>query len=135
MVRLKTIIKRVISYILALIFAVIFALYFNANVGWYMLIALILAPVMSVILAWITSKAIFITYHMEECVMSKGEKCHMEINVQNKSIFPTTPIELIVLNGEGVKSKEKSVLCSVAPCICCRSRTDKNYRLFGTSVV
>ena len=135
MVRLKTIIKRVISYILALIFAVIFALYFNANVGWYMLIALILAPVMSVILAWITSKAIFITYHMEECVMSKGEKCHMEINVQNKSIFPTTPIELIVLNGEGVKSKEKSVLCSVAPRTSSVVKITYEARISGPSVV
>ena len=46
--KLIKIIKGVISYILALILATIFALYLNANVGWFMLIALILAPVMSV---------------------------------------------------------------------------------------
>lgn len=135
MVGLKKIIKRAVSYILALSLAVIFALYFNANVGWYMLIALILAPVMSVLLAWITSKGIYITYHMEEDIMSKGDKCHMEVNIKNRWIFPTTPIEVMVLNGEGVKSKEESILCSVAPRTSSVVKITYEARISGPSVV
>ena len=135
MVRLKKIIKRAVSYILALILAVIFALYFNANVGWFMLMALILAPFMSVLLAWITNKGIFVTFSMEEDIMSKGDKCYMEVNIKNRSIFPTTPIEVVILNGEGVKSKEDSILCSVGPRTSSMVRITYEARISGPSVV
>lgn len=133
--KLIKIIKGVISYILALILAIIFALYLNANVGWFMLIALILAPVMSVFFAWITSKCIGVTYHMDECVMSKGDKCCMVVNIKNQSIFPTTPIELVVLNGEGVKSKEERILCSVGPRMAGEVKITYEARISGPSVV
>ena len=131
----KKLIKKAVSYILALVFAVIFALYFNANVGWFMLIALILAPVMSVLLAWITSKGIFVAFFMEESIMSKGDKCYMEVNIKNRSIFPTTPIEVIILNGEGVKSKEVSVLCSVGPRTSSVVSIEYEARISGPSIV
>ena len=100
-----------------------------------MLIALILAPVMSVLLGWITSKGIFVTFYMEEDVMSKGDKCYMEVNIKNRSIFPTTPIEIMVLNGEGVKSKEESVLCSVGPRTSGVVKIEYEARISGPSIV
>lgn len=133
--KLIKIIKGVISYILALILAIIFALYLNANVGWFMLIALILAPIMSVFFAWITSKGIYVTYHMEECVLSKGDECGMLVNIKNKSIFPTTPLEIVVLNGEGVKSKEERILCSVGPRMSSAVKITYEARISGPSVV
>ena len=133
--KLTKIIKRVISYILALILAIIFAIYLNANVGWFMLIALILAPVMSVFFAWITSKAIVVAYHMDESVMSKGDKCYMFVNIKNRSIFPTTPLEIVVLNGEGVKSKEERILCSIGPCMASVVKITYEARISGPSVV
>ena len=111
----KAVIKGIISYILALTLSVIFALYLNANVGWFMLIALILAPVMSVFFAWLSGKTVSVQCSMDECTLYKGDTCEMEVTVSNRSIFPTTPIELVVLNGEGVRSKEKSILCTVLP--------------------
>ncbi len=109
----RTIVKGIISYILALILTVVFALFLNANVGWYMLIALILAPVLSVFFAWLTAGAVSIKCDMLEGRVSKGDICKMTLTVQNKSIFPTTPLEIKVLNGEGVFSGDEKILLSV----------------------
>lgn len=112
---LRVVIKRIVSYILALALAFVFALYLNANVGWFMLIALILAPLMSVFFAWLTSKTISVQCNIEDGLLSKGDNCEMTVIVKNKSIFPTTPIELVVLNGDGVKSLDKNIICTVMP--------------------
>lgn len=111
----RGIIKSIISYILALMLAVVFALYLNANVGWFMLIALILAPVASVFFAWLTSKTVSVSCQISGGMLSKGDDCQVLISVKNKSVFPTTPIELSVLNGDGVRCADKKILCTVLP--------------------
>ena len=80
------IVKRIISYILALSLTVVFALFLNARVGWFMLIALILAPVLSVLFALITKKTLKYTYEMEEVKLSKGDYCELKVKLYNKSI-------------------------------------------------
>lgn len=113
--KVKAIVKGVISYILALILTIIFALYLNANVGWYMLIALILAPILSVFFALLTSKTITVDCDMVDGRVSKGDICNMALIVHNKSIFPTTPIQAQILNGNGVFSDDDTILISVLP--------------------
>lgn len=109
----KTIVKGIISYVLALILTVVFALFLNANVGWYMLIALILAPILSVFFAWLTARSITAKCDMTEGRVSKGDICDMTLTVQNRSIFPTTPLEIHILNGMGVASDNDKILLSV----------------------
>lgn len=111
----KKIIKGIISYILTLALTVIFALYLNATVGWFMCVALILALLLSVFFALLTTLGVSVTCEMEDCILAKGDTCEMTITVQNKSLFPTTPIEIEMLNGEGVKSEEKQVLVTALP--------------------
>ena len=43
--------KGIVNYIFAMIFAIIFALFLDANVGWFLLLSLILAPLLSVFLS------------------------------------------------------------------------------------
>ena len=109
----KTIVKSIISYVLALILTIVFALFLNANVGWYMLIALILAPILSVFFAWLTARSIAVKCDMTEGRVSKGDICNMTLTIQNRSIFPTTPLEIRVLNGMGVFSTDDKILLSV----------------------
>lgn len=113
--KVRAIVKGVISYILALILTIIFALFLNANVGWYMLIALILAPVLSVFFALLTSKTITVDCDMVEGRVSKGDICDMALTVHNRSIFPTTPIQVQILNGDGVFGDDDKILISVLP--------------------
>lgn len=111
----KKIVKGIISYILALALTIFFALYMNATVGWFMFVALILALVLSVFFAFLVMGSVEVTCDMEDCILAKGDCCDMTITVMNKSLFPTTPIEIEILNGEGVKCTERSVLVTVLP--------------------
>lgn len=115
MKRIFIIVKGVIGYLLALILNVIFALFLNANVGWYMLVALILAPVLSVFFALLTKTGIRITTQIESVQLSKGDYAEMMVTIKNKTIFPTTPIELKILNGDGVICTDTGVITNVLP--------------------
>lgn len=131
----RMIIKRVTSYVLALMVSVIFALYLNANVGWYMLIALIIAPLISVFFAFITAKSVKVSCDIRECVLSKGDKYSITATISNRFIFPTTPIELYVLNGDGVKSNDKRIICSVLPLSDSKVKISFEARICGPSYV
>ena len=111
----KKIVKGIISYIFALALAVFFALYLNATVGWFILVALILAPALSVFFALLTTLFVKVTIEMEDCILAKGDSCQMQIHIRNKSLFPTTPLEIEMLNPDGVKCRDKKVIVSLLP--------------------
>lgn len=109
----KVIIKGIINYIFAMVFATIFALFLNANVGWFILLALILAPIVSVFLAWLSGRFVAVSCEMESELLSKGDKCDVTVLVRNNSIFPTPPIEISMTNEPGVRCEEPNILVSV----------------------
>ncbi len=109
----RVIVKGIISYIVAILFAIIFGLFLNANVGWFILLTLILAPVLSVFFAWLASRMISVSCQMEDALLAKGDTCSMTICVHNKSIFPTPPVEVQLTNEARVRSEKKDWLVSV----------------------
>ncbi len=112
MKRFFRIAKGIINYIGAMMFAVIFALFLDANVGWFILLSLILAPLLSVFLAWLSSRLLTVSCDMKEAILSKGDSCCMTIHIANRSIFPTPPLELTLTKAAGVCSKEPYILAS-----------------------
>lgn len=113
MKRFFRIAKGIINYIGAMFFATIFALFLDANIGWFILLSLLLAPLLSVFLAWLSSRLITVTCQMKESILSKGDSCQMTIHITNRSIFPTPPIELTLTKAPGVCSMEPYILASV----------------------
>lgn len=109
----RVIVKGIVNYIFAMIFAVIFGLFLDANVGWFILLALILAPLMSVFFAWISCRRIELSCEMDDAFLAKGDTCVMKVNVRNKSIFPTPPIAIKLADEAGVKSDNNQLLVSV----------------------
>ncbi len=109
------IIKGIINYIFAMIFAIIFGLFLDANVGWFILVTLVLAPFLSVFFAWLSSRMIQISCEMEDALLSKGDTCNMVIRVRNLSIFPTPPIAIQMSNEAGIRCDNKELLVSVLP--------------------
>ncbi len=132
---LRKMISGIISYILALVLAVIFALFLSANVGWFMLVALILALVLSVFFALMTRRFVKVECRLEGDLLSKGDTYTMTVSVYNRSIFPSTPIELSILNGDGVKAREKNVLVSVMPVSVKSFKIEFEARISGPSYV
>ncbi len=105
--------KGIINYIFAMIFAIIFGLFLDANVGWFILLILILAPVLSVFLAWLSAGMLEITSHMEDALLSKGDTCTMHVTVRNRSVFPTPPIAIDLTEEAGVRNTSPNLLLSV----------------------
>lgn len=105
--------KGIINYIFAMIFAIIFALFLNANVGWFLLLAFILAPLLSTLLAWISSLLITVDIEIKEDILSKGDICSMTVHIKNPSIFPTPPLDITLTNEPGVKSSHPNIMASV----------------------
>ncbi len=131
----RKIISGVISYILALMLAVILALFLSANVGWFMLIALILAPVLSVFFALLTRRFLKVHCEVKDSLVSKGDIYSMTVTITNKSIFPSTPVEVSILNGDGVKSKDKAIIASVFPMSKRTFKIDFKADISGPSIV
>lgn len=113
--KIRVIVKGIINYIFAMVFSIIFGLFLDANVGWFILLTLILAPVISVLFAWISSRLISVTCRMEDALLAKGDTCSMSMSVHNKSIFPSPPLLVNLTNEVGVRSESKSLLVSVLP--------------------
>ena len=111
----RVIVKGIINYIFAMVFAVIFALFLDANVGWFIVLTLLLAPLMSVFLAWLASRMLRFSCEMEEALLSKGDICTMQVSVQNRSIFPTPPIDVQLTNEAGARCENPRLLVTVLP--------------------
>ena len=109
----RGVVKGVINYIFAMVFAIIFGLFCNADVGWFILLTLILAPVMSVFFAWLSSRMLTVSCEMEDALLSKGDTCEMQVSIANRSIFPTPPIEVILTNDAGARCDKPVLLASV----------------------
>lgn len=107
------IVKGIINYIFAIIFAIIFALFLDANVGWFILLTLLLAPLLSAFFAYMSSGLVTVTCRMEEVLLSKGDICTMRVEVQNKSIFPTPPIAITLTDEPGIRSDKPQMLVSI----------------------
>lgn len=115
MKKILRIAKGIIGYILAIVLTIVFALFLNANVGWYMLTALTLAPVLSVFFAWLTRKTVSINVDIDESILEKGDKVSLKVALNNHFLFPTTPIEIKLLNAPGLSNEKNSVIVNVLP--------------------
>lgn len=105
--------KGIVNYIFAMIFAIIFALFLDANVGWFLLLSLILAPLLSVFLAWISSRLLTIDCETKEFLLAKGDTCSVTIHLTNKSIFPTPPLDISLTQTAGMRCFAPHILASV----------------------
>ncbi len=112
MKRFISISKGILNYIFAMVFAIIFALFLDANVGWFLLLALILAPLLSILFAWISSLLITVSAEIQEDILSKGDTLCMTVHIKNPSIFPTPPVDITLTHEPGICSTNPHLLAS-----------------------
>ncbi len=110
-----SLVKGIINYIFAMVFAIIFGLFLDANVGWFILLTLILAPLLSIFMAWLSGRLVQVSCEIQDVLLSKGDICTVKVSVHNKSIFPTPPLAILLTNEAGVRSAGKEILASILP--------------------
>lgn len=112
---MKRILNGLFGYVLSIGLAVIFALYLSGRVGWFLVLAFVLAPVLSAFLAWCVSKRIRIMADPDSDIVSKGDSCRLHIEIENRWIFPSPSIAIAIHDSVCVKSHNKHYLVSVMP--------------------
>ncbi len=130
-----SLVKGIINYIFAMVFAIIFGLFLDANVGWFILLTLILAPLLSVFMAWLSGRLVQVSCEMKDVLLSKGDICTMKVLVQNKSIFPTPPLAVILTNEAGVRCAQKEILASILPRGRKSFEVDFQAKICGSSII
>ena len=102
-------------YAAALFLAVIFALYCSGRVGWFLVLMLLFAPVISVLTAWMFTHFIEVEAHMPSAVLSKGEATEAYVICKNRSYLPSPVMEVILWTSAGVEAKEDILNAAVLP--------------------
>lgn len=98
-------------------FIVIFALFCSARVGYFLLTALILMPLVSVLAAFISSHFldVEISAPFEGSSLEKGDTAVVEINIKNRSILPTPQIRILTDSDPRLEAEDKETIISISP--------------------
>lgn len=107
--------KGLAGYLLSIGLVVVFALFLSGRVGWFLLLVFVLAPVLSVLLAWTASRRVEISGDTEADIVGKQEPCSVRIQLHNCCIFPTPPVCVQLEDSVRARSREKAFLLSMLP--------------------
>lgn len=90
--KIKVLLNDIINYAAAVALAVVFALYMSGRVGWFITIAFICAPIISVLLTKLCMTRLSIECDNNFHALCKGESCQFEIRVINDFFLPSPPV-------------------------------------------
>lgn len=107
--------KALFHYLAALGLAVIFALYCSGRVGWFLALMFVLAPVLSVAYTWCIARFLTITFEQSGEVLTKGEKCTVTVKIQNRSMLPTPPVGIVMMDSPALTASVKKFYTEVLP--------------------
>ena len=107
--------RQIFSVFIAALFIFIFTLYCSGRVGWFLLFALILTPLFSVLLTYLSKNSIVIEASLNHDLMSKGEHCILNISLHNKGFLPCPPVTVNLTGGPGIIPSDEVISISVLP--------------------
>lgn len=98
-------------------FIVIFALFCSARVGYFLLAALILMPLVSILSAFIASRFLEVEINapFEGSSLEKGNTAVVEIIIKNRSILPTPQIRILTESDARLNAEDKEIIISISP--------------------
>lgn len=114
-INFRFIFSRLFDYALSLAAAVIFALFLSGRIGWFLVITIISAPILSVLTAYVCSKKINVGANVGYVSLCKGDSCNVTVNVVNDFFLPTPTVLIEMADHPAVKCIEKCYSVSVMP--------------------
>lgn len=103
------------GYIMTVALCVVFALFASSRTGWFLVIAFISAPLISVIICLIFTKMIKIEMSCDASAISKGDSANVNILIQNKFFLPSPFVEIKLNESIRLNSKVDKFEISVMP--------------------
>ncbi|MGN1100952.1 MAG: DUF58 domain-containing protein [Huintestinicola sp.] len=113
--KFTTILGGLVNYFAAVALAVIFALFLSGRVGWFLVVAFVAAPVISVLMTLTFVRRIYVSCDADSVTMCKGDVCELTVNVTNGSFIPTPPVLADMSDLPSVTASEKHYSVSVMP--------------------
>ncbi len=92
-------VKGFISYVTAIAFTLVFALFCSGRVGWFLVLTLALAPLLSFVLLAAVSGRVSCRCEVDNTLLEKGGLCHLKVSVTNVGIFPVANMRMEFLEG------------------------------------
>ncbi|MBQ7464233.1 MAG: DUF58 domain-containing protein [Lachnospiraceae bacterium] len=106
--------RQIISCLFAALFIFVFALYCSGRVGWFLLLALILTPLFSVLLTILCKKNLEIKASLDHDLMSRGDHCTLTVSLYNKGLLPCPPVIINITEREGLSADSVSLILKLS---------------------
>lgn len=100
---------------MAISFVTVFTMYCSDRVGWFLLVMLIGAPILSILYAFITAGNIRISAYINGNTYSKGEKAKLRIAVSNKMFIPALPVTVYLKYSPNMDCDGTNVIVAAMP--------------------
>ncbi|MCM1577685.1 MAG: DUF58 domain-containing protein [Ruminococcus sp.] len=115
MSKFKRIFGGVVNYLAAVGLALVFALFLSGRVGWFLVLAFLCAPVLSLLLTVIFRDRIYVRVECGTSALCKGDECEAVVTVINGCFLPTPPVMIEAAGDARTVCGEKSFSLSVMP--------------------
>lgn len=106
--------KGIVSYIVALIFTVIFAIFLSGRTGWFFFTVMVIYPLSSAVMAYITGRFLTIEADISENELYKGNTVRVRITVKNRAYLPSPPVLVEFFSSEALSCKDGLEKCSIS---------------------
>lgn len=128
-------VRFVFEYISCIALAAIFALFANALTGWFVVMAFLLLPVLSVLYTVLAHKYLTAEPAVFDNVVEKGESCDGVLTIKNSCILPTPPIVIELYTSRTLCAERERIVVSVRPRGESRVTLRYNAKMWGKSPV
>ena len=99
------------GYLLAMFCVVIFALFCSARVGWFLLLVLVGAPIVSVIWAFCASFFPEFELFSPTTLVERGKVCRIKARIKNRSILPVPELRFAVKSRGNFSIANEEYVC------------------------
>jgi uncharacterized protein (DUF58 family) len=111
----KDIFTNVFNYLLALGLVLVFALFLSGRVGWFLVLVLVLAPIVSVAVTALLCHFVRVEGDVQAYTVNKGDSVNLLFKVINTSVLPLSPVVLEIADSPSAVCTDKAVSVSVMP--------------------
>ena len=113
--KIMPVLESLVNYLAAVALSVIFAQYLSGRVGWFLVAAFAVAPVLSVLMTLIFVRRIYVSCETDSLIMCKGDSCEITVSITNGTFLPTPPVLADMTDTPSVYAENKLCTVSVMP--------------------
>lgn len=113
--KVKQVLGGLVNYLAAVGLALIFALFLSGRIGWFLVLAFLCAPVLSLLMTLLFRSRIYVTSGVGAAVLCKGDVCEVSVTVSSGCFLPSPPVCIEAAVSAGAVCGDKSITLSLMP--------------------